>query len=927
MAPGVEPETVWEFLQRKVQNKLNRLAKVQGVKAAGKAVGEKSDAYVLARLMPGKVETQVNKGEEQFVDPLIKHMVATKSTMDDLDLYLTAQHAPERNAAVAKINAAFATPEQPVGAKAATALGEDVDPEILAARKGLPGSGMFATAAEKAQAMELNKGNAEMFVTVSDMPVAEEVMAQFQQQGKTAALEKAAKYVQGLNAKTRQILYDAGLIDAPTKAAWEKYKWYVPLRGISGEKPAVGRTGAAFQVRGPESQRALGRKSLAENVVGTSVMQFNEAVIRAEKNRVDQAFLKFAKDHPDESLWEVVEKPPTKRFYDKRAGQVTEREDSDWLRRPENANVLSLKVDGKPVYVRINDEPLARAMTGMGTEQTGAIVRGMATVNRYLSVVNTTLVPEFVLSNFARDLQTAMVNVQGLKGLTKEQSSGLARDILKGTAKAAVGVWKGEHGGTGEFAKYYQEYKANGGQIGFFSMKDAEQAQNRLNRAIQSFDPKVASTTLRYAKAAGDFIMDCNQSVENATRLSTYTALRKRGVSAQQAAMVARDITVDFNLKGEWGGVVNALWLFSNASIQGTARLAKALKDSPKVRAIAAGIIATSFANAEFNRLAGGQDPDDKENRYDKVPNSEKQRNMIFMGVGDEGQHVTIPIPYGYNVFWAIGQAASTAIHSENGATKGTALVADAIANSFNPLGGTTGTIWQTVMPTIGRLPLDLALNKDWRGQPIMPESRYGPEKAAAFRSFKSTPALAKGATEAASRLTGGREYKPGLVDVSPDQLEYVIEYATGGAGGTLMRGLNLATKVFKGKKLKAREIPFARRVYAELHESVDTQEFYKTLDELQKSKAQFKTELEKAPELGKQYAAEHRGELRPVVAKKGQSQLTTAMVQEIQLWREKAKRLDEEGKRDEAENARKIINQKAKRYTLQLKTMMKAKD
>jgi predicted transcriptional regulator len=695
----------------------------------------------------------------------------------------------------------------------------------------------------------------------------------------------------------------------------------VPLRGQQGKEAPFGRTGGkGFGVRGAESQRALGRKSLAENIIGASAMQYAEAAIRGEKNKVDQTFLRFVRAHPSPDVWEIVEKPPTKRYYDKQQGKVVEREDYGWLQRPENENVLQLKEDGKPVFVRIKDEALARAMTGMGSEQVNAVVRGLSMVNRYLSLINTAYVPEFVLSNFVRDLQTAMFNASVLTDISKEQARGLGQEILKGAVPAIAGAWKGEHEGKGPTADYYREYKASGGRIGFFSMKDAEQTQKNFIQSLQLLRPDKVSSVYRYARAAGRYVSEINSAIENATRLSTYIALRKRGVSKKQSAFIARNITVDFNLKGEWGGVINALWIFSNASIQGGSRLLTAMK-SPKARIMATGIVALSVVSAILGRYMGGRDPDDEKDRIDKIPNNVKERNIIIMGVGKQGQHVKIPIPYGYNVFWALGQAIESAMHGKEGITRGAALVGGAIMNAFNPLGGASGSLLQNIMPTAGRLPLDLALNKDWMAGPIMPEEKYGPARAKAFRHTRGTSAASRVATEAASRLTGGREYQPGLVDISPDQLDYVFGYATGGAGRTAMSPLNLAMKAFTKEPIAAREIPFVRRVYGELYEGVDIQAFDDAVNKVESSRAQLKFLRENQPNKAKAYKARNRALLSDAT-----NDLTNNSINRIRALRKQAQKLRAEGKTAEAREVDKKIALRARFYVGRLNRRLKNK-
>ena len=81
-------------------------------------------------------------------------------------------------------------------------------------------------------------------------------------------------------------------------------------------------------------------------------------------------------------------------------------------------------------------------------------------------------------------------------------------------------------------------------------------------------------------KASFGLIKDINSSVENAIRLSAYIAAREAGVSREKAAELGKKVTVDFNRTGEYGQFMNSLYLFFNASIQGSSRLIRTLKPS-----------------------------------------------------------------------------------------------------------------------------------------------------------------------------------------------------------------------------------------------------------------------------------------------------------------------------------------------------------
>ena len=63
--------------------------------------------------------------------------------------------------------------------------------------------------------------------------------------------------------------------------------------------------------------------------------------------------------------------------------------------------------------------------------------------------------------------------------------------------------------------------------------------------------------TTRAMKSAFTLIEDINTAVENGVRLSSYIALRKAGIAKDRAAFIARELTVNFNRKGEWGAAIN----------------------------------------------------------------------------------------------------------------------------------------------------------------------------------------------------------------------------------------------------------------------------------------------------------------------------------------------------------------------------------
>ena len=101
-----------------------------------------------------------------------------------------------------------------------------------------------------------------------------------------------------------------------------------------------------------------------------------------------------------------------------------------------------------------------------------------------------------------------------------------------------------------------------------------------------------------------------NLVVENAIRVSTYDALVKRGVTKERAAQAARSVTVDFGKGGDNKAFLNSLYLFYNASLQGSFFLLRSLARSKKVRNIMGGVIAVGFTQDIINSMMSDEDED-----------------------------------------------------------------------------------------------------------------------------------------------------------------------------------------------------------------------------------------------------------------------------------------------------------------------------
>ncbi|EFA3049685.1 hypothetical protein C7C14_005355, partial [Escherichia coli] len=242
-----------------------------------------------------------------------------------------------------------------------------------------------------------------------------------------------------------------------------------------------------------------------------------------------------------------------------------------------------------------------------------------------------------------------------------------------------------------------------------------------------------------------NLVEDANGAVENALRLSAYKHARDAGLSRQQAASLAKNMTVNFNRRGEQGALMNSLYMFANASIQGTANLVRTLghlngegpllerlrwKNLNVPQKIALAAVGAGYLLGSLNRSVAGED-DDGVNWYDKVPSHVKERNLVIMKSvfgGKAGEYWSIPLPYGYNVFFLLGHTAEGVAAGDLTASRAAGNVVGGILGAFSPIGSETsetlsGALLKNAAPTILRPFANLAMNENFMGAQIYQEN------------------------------------------------------------------------------------------------------------------------------------------------------------------------------------------------------------
>ena len=830
---GMPEENLKVKFVRLFQNAFNRVQKLQDVIAeSGGILRPESDVYGIEERSSGKIAWRLRQLDKNRMEPLLQIMKDNDISLAELDEYLIARHAQERNDHIASINQ-----DMPDG-----------------------GSGMTNAAAQ----------------SILDRIALDPI--------KQDTLNEAADIVYAVNNQNLQDLVLGGHLDQATVDEWtDRWDYYVPLKGKAGEesRPTIGQ---GYGVTGSNIKKAIGRGAgnQAESPTAHAFADAESTIVRTEKSKVGQALVQLIRDNPEPGLW-TIGKRTYQRFTDI-YGEPFEGYDSppeglveniDYVRTlsstgktvyrlnpnyKQRDDVFGVMVDGEELLINIKDPVLAAQLKGMSSTQIGAITRFFGQINRYLAMINTALNPEFVITNFERDFQTAMVNLGG------EQSVAIAAKVAKSIPGAVRGIWQStfDTSGTSEWRDIYDEMQSEGGAIGFFGLEDIDTKVKILQEKLTN-NESVLGKTKAGVLAVREVIMDANISVENAARLASYKVVRDElignGMSPAEArakaAGISKNLTVNFNRKGEWAPVINSAYLFFNASIQGSARILTALKNR-RVQIIVGGIAAASYGLAMYNRAAGGDD-DDGIPYWDKISDYTKQTNLIFMHTDGSGEYTKVRLPYGYNVFSYSGTVLHDLMYNDKlTATHAAMSLASATLNAYNPIQG--ADLFDTIVPTFLKPYEQDKRNINYRGDNLKPEFPFDDyERPESQKAWKSTNPLIKEMMVKLNEVTGGDETHSGMIDISPEILKHYTSWLTGGAGMFAYRTVDTGINLLTGNEIESRNVPFLRTLGGAPGPQFDQDRFYGALEDIAAVEAMLK--IKKGTPEYSEYMAEHSAE------------------------------------------------------------------
>lgn len=802
-----------QFIQT-VQDRYNRWKQaIEEIKAQGGTISEDNDFYLAEERYWGKVGAQIEDFKQEFED-WVKEVGEDGLDLSSVALYAYAQHAEDRNKWIANIRATM-----PDG-----------------------GSGM----------------------TTAD---ANQYLADAAASGLEPQLQKHSQKLRDWIQQTRDHMLAEGLITPDEYASWtHNMASYVPLRGMpEGMVDSVRKSGVGqgFNVRGAESKTAMGRRSEAKQIIENIVADRTRAYIRAGKNEVDRTFLKFVLDNPSPNLWEVsaVENKPTTTV-DANGDRIIE----ERKKVISDDRTVTVKDGGKEISILVVDEKLREQLQNLHIDNTSTPIAALLFANRLLSRVYTSLNPVFALfTNPARDIQTAVF------GAIDELGFIGAANLFKNMPAAVRESFAAEF--DKGMSADYQLYRASGGKTGFFDFKTVDDLSKEMKKLADqaeqgNLDPR------KVGRVALDLVESIGGALENATRLASFKTAREMGKTVAEAAHISKNLTVNFNRKGAMTPALSAMFLFFNPAVQGTTRMLQALK-SPKVQATL-GAAMTGIAMLALRNAAMGED-DDGIPWWDKIPDEVKERNFVFVlppGIesgeaipgSKTGRYVKFPMPYGYNFFSTVAnQTIDVWRNSKDprhgrGADKALVESFGAFMGSWVPMQelGTSVAQNRADMGLLGFVPdafgplAQNAMNVNPFGRPLSPEGDdFMPDSSKYFAGQAGT--VFQKTAKALNSLTGGTDYKPGFIDITPGGVENLVRGYGGGPASFVTDILNAfyVRQSLERPELDVRRLPFAKQVLGVIDSETDRTEGYTNIKEAETIVGRVKAAKKDAIKLG----------------------------------------------------------------------------
>jgi len=703
-------------------------------------------------------------------------------------------------------------------------------------------------------------------------------------------------------------IYNSGLLSKERYEQIQKmFEYYIPLQGwdeTTSDEVYGYLTSKNGPLGGSPIKHAKGRSSKADDPIATIALMADDAIRQGNRNKMKQTFLNFVLNHQSDLVsvndlwlqynaaldeWEPVfadiEDGDTAadverkvEAFEERMQQLAESAPDNYKRGRDAQNIpykvvkgnlkehqVLVRRNGRTYVLTINGNPrAAQALNGLTNPdvETGGVVgnlmQGAQWLNRNLSAFYTTRNPDFVASNFLRDMLYSncmtWVKESPKYALRFHKNFG---SVNPARMRILLGKWEN---GTLDESNYienlFKQFMLNGGETGYTNINDIDGHK----REIASELKRNGSNARKAWQWLGEQLDLLNGSAENCARFAAFVTSREEGRSIERSIYDAKEISVNFNKKGSGGKMVNAkgqtyigkfgsyvggggrlLYVFWNAGIQGTTNFARAAKRNPlKATAGTASMFMLGAVIPLLAQAMGGDDDDDK-NAYYNLPEYVRRSNII---INAGNRWIAIPLPIEFRAFYGLGELATGVITgNERYSASELAFQMGSQVSQILPLdmleggGGINPFIPSIAKPFVEAY----IMNKSWSGLPVYKDSPWNKNNPEWTKAYKSANTYLVSGAKWLNEISGGDDYKKGFIDINPAKVEYLLSGMFGGAFTTGDKLVKMGETIFSDREFDWRNMLIANRVVKTGDERTANRklsnEYFKYKDEYEETK------------------------------------------------------------------------------------------
>ncbi len=708
---------------------------------------------------------------------------------------------------------------------------------------------------------------------------AQEMVEAYEQSHDTTALWEK------VNAVSKAILqksYECGMMN---KETFEKvsgmYEFYIPLRGFDEKTSAeayayLTNKNGAFNA---PIRKAEGRSSKADDPFANLQSMAESAIMQGNRNKlVKQRFLNFVLNHPSDlvsvsDLWikyddvadewapvfpdnidsdaPAAEVERKMREFEARMERLAEEQPDRYKKGKDAVNIpyravtaddlhqhqIVVKRGGKDIVLTVNGNPrLAQAVNGQTNPDNdisgaiGSILKAGEYINRKLSAVYTTRNPDFIVSNFMRDLlyanSMAWVKEGRNYALRFHRNQGLIANPVN-MKRLFAKLRKGELNMNDKTEAMFYEFIMNGGETGYSNIRDIEQHKNDIRKEIKKYNGQIPAT--KAMEWLGERLDEYNRAIENSARFAAFVTSREMGRSIDRAIYDAKEISVNFNKKGSGAkfydkrgqtfmgdasafvsGLGRTGFIFWNAAIQGTTNFGRQLKRHPAKAFTASAVM---FALGAIIAALGSDDDEDK-SAYYNLPEYVRRSNIMFRA-GDSW--ISIPLPVEYRAMYGMGELMVSMISGKE-EYNNAGEIASAIAGQLSQIlpidfmegaGGLSAFVPSAAKPFVE----SYITEKSWTGLPLYKDTPYNKDMPEWTKAYKSANKYLVNLAEVLNEATGGDKYTKGAIDINPAKLENLLEGYFGGFASMIDKATKMAETVAGDREYDPRNFLLINRL------------------------------------------------------------------------------------------------------------------